>query len=190
MTPWPHITVLLGALMVLGMGPSVRLAPATVLPQRQLPPLADTGKLPQQHLASLRRAGFPGPVEAQFTRIIDGDTFEARIRIWFGQEITTLVRIRGIDAPELKGRCPGESVGAQQASQALAEFLASANIQLRNISLDKFGGRVVATVTIGDPAFAGDAPEDVAGLMLATGLARPYGGGRRQSWCGLAAQAG
>jgi endonuclease YncB( thermonuclease family) len=32
-------------------------------------------------------------------RVIDGDTFEARIRIWPGHDVTTKVRLRDIDAP-------------------------------------------------------------------------------------------
>jgi endonuclease YncB( thermonuclease family) len=49
-----------------------------------------------------------GPYDAVVTRVIDGDTFEARVHIWLlRQEVTTLVRIAGIDAPELIGDCPG-----------------------------------------------------------------------------------
>jgi hypothetical protein len=36
---------------------------------------------------------------ADVLRVIDGDTFEARIRIWSGFEITTRVRLRAIGAP-------------------------------------------------------------------------------------------
>ena len=174
-----HTTVFLGALMVAVAGPSVR--------ERQpVPPVAAAAPATfgLGTATRLRRAGFPGPVEAQLTRVIDGDTFEARIRIWFGQEITTLVRIRGIDAPERKSRCQQEADGARNASEMLAELLGSATIQLQDIALDKFGGRVLASVTIRDPAAADETPENVASLMLATGMARPYAGGRRQGWCG------
>jgi endonuclease YncB( thermonuclease family) len=64
--------------------------------------------------AKLRRGEFAGPFQAELVRVIDGDTFEARVRIWFGQEITTLVRIRGIDAPELKARCGSEASKARR----------------------------------------------------------------------------
>src|SRR5262245_25469216 len=33
---------------------------------------------------------------AEVVRVIDGDTFEARVRAWPGIEITTKVRLRGI----------------------------------------------------------------------------------------------
>ena len=42
------------------------------------------------------------PVEV--LRVIDGDTFEARVRIWPGMDVTTKVRLRGIDAAELHAR--------------------------------------------------------------------------------------
>ena len=44
------------------------------------------------------RTGYP----AEVLRVFDGDTFEARVRIWPGTDVTTKVRIRGIDAPEMK----------------------------------------------------------------------------------------
>ena len=57
---------------------------------------------------------------AEVTRVIDGDTFEARVRIWPGHDVTTRVRLRSIDAPEMQARCrderrpyPGGSVNPQ-----------------------------------------------------------------------------
>ena len=108
------------------------------------------------------------------------------MRIWFGQEITTLVRIRGIDAPELRSRCVSEANGAARASEALADYLSPGGIKLLDVSLDKYGGRVLATVKVTDPAQPGESVVDVAELMLSGGLARPYGGGKRDSWCNMA----
>jgi micrococcal nuclease len=54
--------------------------------------------------ASALRSGHP----AEVVRVIDGDTLEARVRIWPGMDVTTRVRLRGIDAPELHARCEGE----------------------------------------------------------------------------------
>lgn len=45
----------------------------------------------------------PGPFAADVVRVIDGDTFLARVHLWLGLALSTRVRIRGIDAPELKG---------------------------------------------------------------------------------------
>lgn len=131
-----------------------------------------------------RRAHFPGPYPAQIVRIVDGDTFQARVAVWFGQEIETLVRLRGIDAPERAARCGAEAEGADRAAQALAELLAAGRVSLRDVSGDKYFGRVVAdaVVTAPDGAFP---PTDVAPALLAQGVARRYDGGRREGWCAL-----
>jgi endonuclease YncB( thermonuclease family) len=36
---------------------------------------------------------------AEVLRVLDGDTFEARVRLWPGLDVTTKVRLRGVDAP-------------------------------------------------------------------------------------------
>ena len=129
--------------------------------------------------AELRRAPFPGPYPAQLLRVVDGDTFEARVRVWFGQEISTLIRIRGIDAPELKARCDQEAVRAAQARDLLQDFLESGVILLHDVAADKYFGRVVASVEIA----ADSSRDDVAALMVAANLARPYDGHRHETWC-------
>ena len=60
---------------------------------------------------------------AEVLRVIDGDTFEARVRIWSGFEINTRVRLRAIDAPELHARCASEYLKAEAARGALQRFL-------------------------------------------------------------------
>lgn len=121
-----------------------------------------------------------GSYPAELVRVIDGDTFEARVHVWPGIEITTKVRLRGIDAPELNARCPAELTRAAAARDALANLLSKGAIAIRDVSLDKYGGRVLAS------ASTRESP-DLSANMLATGLARPYAGGRREPWCELRA---
>ena len=128
---------------------------------------------------AIRRAPFPGPYAATLVRIVDGDTFETRVRIWFGEEIVTLVRIRGIDAPELHAHCEAERQGAAAAREALGRMLAGHEIELSEVAPDKYFGRVVADVWAADE----DGARDVAASMREAGLARPYEGRRRASWC-------
>src|SRR5262249_32256426 len=119
---------------------------------------------------SVLRDGHP----AQVVRVLDGDTFEARVHVWPGIDITTKVGLRGIDAPELRARCAEERIKAVAARDALATMLADGDVMIVRVGLDKYGGRVLAdAVTRAVP--------DVSGAMLAVGLARPYGGGKRQS---------
>ena len=119
------------------------------------------------------RAGYPATV----LYVNDGDTFEARVRIWPGTDVTTRVRLRTVDAPELQYRCEEERVKAQAAREALVAMLRQGSVTITNVQQDRYGGRVDADV-------ATAATPNVADALLARGLARPYDGGRRDGWCG------
>ena len=95
------------------------------------------------------RGGHP----AEVLRVIDGDTFEARVRIWPGMDVTTKVRLRGIDAPEMRARCEDERVKALAARDALAQHpRRRRGRHFRASAQDKYGGRVDAEVsTAGTP---------------------------------------
>ena len=79
---------------------------------------------------------------AEVLRVIDGDTFEARVHLWPGLDITTRVRLRGVDAPELKARCAEERVKAEAARDALRTILDQGEVGISRVTLDKYGGRV------------------------------------------------
>lgn len=132
---------------------------------------------------SFRRDPLPGPFPALVTHIVDGDTFEARMRIWFGLEKVTLVRVRGIDAPELHARCAAEAKGAKAARSTLRDFIGGRRVLLREVGVDKYGGRIDASVWVFDPSAPQAPPENLDALMLAAKLVRVYHGGTRQSWC-------
>jgi endonuclease YncB( thermonuclease family) len=139
---------------------------------------AETGRgaavaAPQRAMAPVLRSGHP----AEVLRVLDGDTFEARVRIWPGMDITTKVRLRGIDAPELHARCDDERDKAIAAREALVRLLAQGTVAVVRVGQDKYGGRVDADVSTADTP-------DVSAAMLDGGFARPYYGGKRQSWCG------
>jgi endonuclease YncB( thermonuclease family) len=115
-------------------------------------------------------------VPADVVRVIDGDTFEARGHVWPGLDITTKVRLRGIDAAELRARCPAERAKAEAARDALAAILADGSVGVFDVALDKYGGRVVAD------ARTRSIP-NVSTELLGRGLTRRYSGGHRESWC-------
>lgn len=120
-----------------------------------------------------------GPVAAQVVRVIDGDTVEVRARPWLDVTITTRVRVAGIDTPEHGGRakCAREAALADRASAATRAALPEgAAIRISGIEPDKYGGRVVAHVTAPDG-------RDLGAALIAAGLARPYDGGHKSSWC-------
>lgn len=123
-------------------------------------------------IPSLGRGGYP----AEVLGVTDGDTFQAQVSVWPGIAITTLVRLRGIDTPELKARCADERMKAEAARAALGKILAEGGVEISRVSLDKFGGRVDADIST-------RLTPDVSAALLRAGLARNYNGGRRESWC-------
>jgi endonuclease YncB( thermonuclease family) len=114
---------------------------------------------------------------AEVLRVIDGDTFQARVRVWPGLDVDTKVRLRGVDAAELHARCADELAKAQAARTALETILADGGVAISRVGLDKSGGRVAAAVSTRSTA-------DVSAALLNGGFARSYDGGRRVSWCG------
>ncbi|MDP6603929.1 MAG: thermonuclease family protein [Rhodospirillales bacterium] len=119
-----------------------------------------------------------GPILATVLRIIDGDTIMVSARIWLGQRIETQVRLDGADAPEIRGRCAHERDLAVRARAFAVARLGGRTVRLRDIRFGKYAGRVVARVELA-------AGRDFAQDLIAAGLARPYGGGARISWCTL-----
>jgi micrococcal nuclease len=117
-----------------------------------------------------------GPVEAVVERVIDGDTLRVRVRVWLDLELTVNVRLRGIDAPELRARCAAEQAGAEAARDFVTTLVDEAPVWLHRISGGKYHGRVIADVTVGDG-------RDLAAALLSAKLVRPYDGGRRAGWC-------
>jgi micrococcal nuclease len=119
----------------------------------------------------------PGPIPAEVVEVIDGDTLRVRAQVWIDLELETLVRLRGIDTPELRGQCEAEKARARAAKEALARLAAAGPVALTQVEYEKYAGRVLA-----DVGTAGG--QDLAQAMIAAGHARAYAGGERQGWCG------
>jgi endonuclease YncB( thermonuclease family) len=163
--------LLLASVFALGLAIGAALGPVTATRGGQtrepLPARTDQADAP-----SMLRSGHP----VEVLRVLDGDTFEARVRLWPGLEITTKVRLRGIDAPELRARCEEERAKAIAARDALIAILDQGDVGISAVALDKYGGRVVADAST-------RATPDVSAALLNSGLARNYAGGRRETWC-------
>jgi endonuclease YncB( thermonuclease family) len=116
---------------------------------------------------------------AEVLRVLDGDTFEARVETGLGRATTTRVRLRGIDAAEMRARCSREFTKALAARDALTKILAEGSVRISDVGPDKYPGRVDAYVSTRGTA-------DVSAALLKARLVRSYDGGRRRSWCGWA----
>jgi len=110
--------------------------------------------------------------------VYDGDTITGDASIWPGLTQRTAVRVRGIDTPEIRGGCP-ESRALAKVARGVTDSLTQTAyaVALARPGPDKYGGRVVADVLIDG--------RNLADLLLARGVARPYDGdGKRPDWCG------
>ena len=114
--------------------------------------------------------------QADVVRVIDGDTFVARIRVRQGLYVNTHVRLRDIDAAELHARCASEFAKAIAARTALERILADGNVTISQVGRDKYPERI-------DASIATRHIPNVSAAMLSGGYARRYDGGRRGSWC-------
>jgi hypothetical protein len=175
--PWRHrVSRVLPWVFVLGM------AAGTMLPVRRWVhwplPGSTWSQNPWRDGDTIwKRAGSPTVHSVEVIRTIDGDTFEARVHLSPGLDVTTRVRLRGIDAPELKARCEKEFRMAEAASDALRNLLAEGDVTITNVGPDKYQGRIDANV-------ATRRTPDVSAALLAGGFARAYDGGHRGGWCG------
>lgn len=110
-------------------------------------------------------------------KVYDGDTFSVNIAGCPDVLCKNMpVRISGIDAPEIRGKCPQEIADAIVAKNYLTgQVMSAKDIALHDPTRDKYfriNAHVVADgVNIGDE-------------MVKQGLARTYSGGKRAGWCG------
>ena len=110
-------------------------------------------------------------------RVIDGDTIAVQVD-GMPADLKLKVRAMGIDTPEKGGRakCDQEALLGAQATKTTKELIAGAKkVGFSDVKWDKFGGRVDAKVIIDGV--------DLAETLIAKGLAKPYFGEKKSSWC-------
>lgn len=106
----------------------------------------------------------------------DGDTIYVTAANVAPELAEMSVRIRGIDTPEIRGDCPAEKAMALEARDYVRNLLSNGYpVEFTGLAWDKYGGRILATVDVNG--------HDLGSMLIAEGLARPYDGGKRQSWC-------
>ncbi len=109
------------------------------------------------------------------TGVYDGDTIRVRLDRLPPEFRRATVRVNGVDAPEIKGKCQAEREAAIRARDFVRREISEAKVvEFANIKREKYG-RILADVTIDG--------RGLAGLLISHGLARPYAGKKRQPWC-------
>lgn len=129
---------------------------------------------------SLAHADTDNRYEWSVLDVVDGDTLKVLLP-GLPPELQPLkVRVRGIDTPELHGKCAPEKAAARKASAFTRRLVDTAKatekqIHFSKIDWDKYGGRIDADVVIDG--------RSLADMLVSAGLARRYDGGKRGSWC-------
>lgn len=115
----------------------------------------------------------------EITRVIDGDTVEIAVDFLPKPLPPKLsIRVMGVDTPEKapRAQCDAEAVLARKATAFTKSAVASAkDINVEILKWDKYGGRVLGTVVLDG--------RGLAEMLIEAGLARPYKGEAKSSWC-------
>lgn len=110
--------------------------------------------------------------------VYDADTFRVDIDGWpdiIGKNIP--IRVNGVDAAEIRGKCPTEKQQARDARDYTRAFLEQGQaIELRNIERGKYF-RLIADVYVDG--------NSLSEALIESGHAREYHGGTRKGWCSL-----
>lgn len=115
----------------------------------------------------------------EITRVIDGDTVEIAVDFLPSPLPPKLsIRVIGIDTPEKSPRaqCDAEAALAKKASAFTKDAVANATeVDVKILKWDKYGGRALGTIFLDH--------QSLAQSLISAGLARPYKGDAKQSWC-------
>lgn len=116
----------------------------------------------------------------EVVRVVDGDTFKAKIEIWPNFNTEVSIRIRGIDSPEKsrrRAKCRAEIEKAFQAKRFAYQRLFFNKVRITDISLGKYAGRVVAKVEY----MSRSGWKDFGKEIMANGLAVKFR--TKKPWC-------
>ena len=111
--------------------------------------------------------------------IYDGDTITVKCLSGFKCKKNAIkVRIKGVDTPEIKGKCRNETLLARKAKQFTVAFVrTTGEIKLSYNEYDKYDryGRLLAYLSVDG--------KDLSKSLINNNLGRHYQGGKRRSWC-------
>lgn len=115
----------------------------------------------------------------KINRVIDGDTVEIAVGFLPAPLPPKLsIRVLGVDTPEKapRAKCEAEAAKAKEASAFTKQAVALASsIDIQIKEWDKYGGRVLGHVILDG--------HSLSDMLIAEGLARPYHGEAKTSWC-------
>ena len=115
---------------------------------------------------------YPDIKSGKVVKVYDTDTITV-IAPLAGDTWRFPVRLAGIDAPELRSKVEREAKLARAGRAYLAECILGTDVDLEVLKQDKYG-RLLANVS--------KSGVNYSNLMIASGFARTYDGGHKDSW--------
>ena len=172
------------SLALFASSPAAQAADGSRLPPPQLTDKS-VGLCDKSAACALLRNGKPDytSYEAEVLRVIDADTLEARVHLWLGMNVITLVRVKGVDAPERFGRakCAREAELAEEATRFVERRYDQQWVVLDNVRPGGLGYRMEADVKRWrSNIFLSLAEELVSGKKLAVSQAKSQS---KHDWC-------
>ncbi len=118
------------------------------------------------------------PVSGRVIEVIDGDSVLVNAQIPGRLENTVEIRLEGVNAPELDGKCRKEKELARLAKRYLEDMILGARIDLNNLRPHNRSSRkdMVARIVLRDGT-------DISAGLIALGFGHEYDGGGVRSWC-------
>lgn len=101
------------------------------------------------------------PYPADVIRVIDGDTFVAKVHLRKGLAEDTRIRLHGVDTPEMTS-CPEAAI---KAKEFLTELIGS-KVRVKFVVRDSFGRMVSHVFTLDG--------DNVGAVLLEAGMAEKY----------------
>ena len=122
----------------------------------------------------------PAPVRqlhpVQVVQIVDGDTFDARVNVSPGSRSTRGSGCAALTPPRCGRAARTNKAARRRRVMRSPRILAEGSVGFFGVTLDKYGGRVLAEAST-------RRTPDVSTALLQAGLVRRYAGGRRENWC-------
>ncbi len=130
---------------------------------------------------SAPRFTIEGVFWARIVKIYDGDTWHGIIRV-NGHSSTFVLRLAGLDTPELKG--PGVSAKEKEAAAVVRNYCQTnwlhKTVRMVSQGMDKYGRLLVTVYPLTFYCFA--CRTSVNQDLLKKGYAMPYDGGTKSKW--------
>jgi len=126
--------------------------------------------------SAIAKTNYGAALVSEVVSVYDADTFRVNIKGWPAVVgLNMPVRVNGIDAAEIRGKCPEEKSLAKQARLFTVNFLKGGTVELHNITRGYYF-RFAADVFVNGKSL-GDA-------LIKAGHARFYDGkSKRAEWC-------